>query len=319
MPPEKKIKYLYLISTNRPAMKIYKSLFFLFFLGCFTSHAQYTETINTNRPGDSQGAFAVGPGVLQLETGGKYGGGRHILLQTETDIWGIDYAVRYGILFEELEINLTGSFLDSSVNYEVGTETETRQFRNFDENAIGAKYLIYDPYKNAKEKKPNLYSWNAAPEFYWSDLIPAISVYAGLNFSFGDNPYIHEGEGNISPRVAVITQNNWGAWVLVLNLIGDKLGQTYPTYSAIATLTHSFNPKFVAFTEFQGIMSDVYSDEIVRGGVAYLFHEDMQADLSGLLNFKDTPSRWEVSLGLSYRFDWHKQDQFLERAEDLAK
>lgn len=319
MRPEKKIKYLYLISTNRPVMKIFKTLTLLFFFGCFISHAQYTETINTNRPGGSQGAFAVGPGVLQFETGAKMGKNEHILLNTNTDLWGIDYAVRYGILFEELEINLMGSFLDSSINYEVGGSTETSEIRNFESNSIGAKYLLYDPYKYAKEKKPNLYSWNAAPDFYWSDLIPAVSVYAGMNFSFGDNPYLHEGEGNFSPRLAVITQNNWGAWVLVLNLIGDKLGQAYPTYSGIATLTHSFSAKFVAFTEFQEIISDVYSDEILRGGVGYLFHEDMQADLSGLLNFKDTPSRWEVALGLSYRFDWHKQDQFLERAEDLKK
>lgn len=300
-------------------MKIFKSFILLFLFGCLTAQAQYTETINTNRPGGSQGAFAVGPGVLQIETGAKMGKNEHILLNTNTDLWGIDYAVRYGILFEELEINLMGSFLDSSIDYEVGGTTETSQIRNFESNSIGAKYLLYDPYKYAKEKKPNLYSWNAAPDFYWSDLIPAVSVYAGMNFSFGDNPYLYEGEGNFSPRLAVITQNNWGAWVLVLNLIGDKLGQTYPTYSGIATLTHSFSSKFVAFTEFQEIISDVYSDEIVRGGVAYLFHEDMQADLSGLLNFKDTPSRWEVALGVSYRFDWHKQDQFLERAEDLKK
>lgn len=300
-------------------MKICKNFILLFFFGCFISHAQYTETINTNRPGGSQGAFAVGPGVLQFETGAKMGKNEHILLNTNTDLWGIDYTLRYGVLFEELEVNLMGSFLDSSINYEVGGSTETSQIRNFEYNSIGAKYLLYDPYKYAEEKKPNLYSWNAAPEFYWSDLIPAVSVYAGMNFSFGDNPYLYEGEGNFSPRIAVITQNNWGAWVLVLNLIGDKIGQTYPTYSGIATLTHSFSSKFVAFTEFQEIVSDVYSDEIVRGGVAYLFHKDMQADLSGLLNFKDTPSRWEVALGVSYRFDWHKQDQFLERAEDLKK
>ncbi len=300
-------------------MKILKTFFLLLFIGNFTGHAQYTETINSNRPGSSQGAFAVGPGVLQFEAGGKYGGQEHILLDTQSDLWGIDYMVRYGFMFEELEVNLTGSFLNTAINYERGGSTETREIRNFESNSIGLKYLVYDPYKYAKEKKPNLYSWNAPPKFYWSDLIPAVSVYAGANFAFGDNPYLYEGEGKFSPKLAVITQNNWGAWVLVLNLIADKLGQEYPTYAGIATLTHSFNQRFAVFTEFQEIISDIYSDEIVRAGMAYLFHQDLQADVSGLYNFKHTPSRWEVAVGLSYRFDWHKQDQFLERAEDLAK
>ncbi len=300
-------------------MKIFKTCIFFLLITSHFSYSQYTETVNSNRPGSSQGAFAVGPGVLQFEAGGKYGGGRHILLDTESDIWGIDYMVRYGFLFEELEVNLTGSFLNTSRSYERGGSTTTSEFRNFESNSIGAKYLVYDPYKYAKEKKPNLYSWNAPPKFYWSDLIPAISVYGGINFAIGDNPYIHEGEGKFSPRLAVITQNNWGPWVLVLNLIADKIGVEYPTYSGIATLTHSFNQRFAMFTEFQEIISDVYSDEIVRLGMAYLFHQDLQGDVSGLLNFKDTPSRWEVALGLSYRFDWHKQDQFLERAEDLEK
>ncbi|GAB2768497.1 transporter [Salinimicrobium soli] len=298
-------------------MKIFKSFVVLFFLGFSVSHAQYTETINSNRPGNSQGAFAVGPGVLQFEAGGKFGKDEHSLLQNETDLWGIEYMVRFGLLFEELEINLMGSFLNQSTTYLIGSQNRTYDIANFDSNAIGVKYLVYDPYKNGKKRKVNLYSWKANQKFDWNTLIPAVSLYAGANFAFGDNPYLYEGEGKFSPRFAVISQNNWaGGWVFVINLIADKIGQDYPTYSGIVTLTHSFNQKFAAFIEFQEIISDIYSDEIFRGGLAYLFHKNFQADVSGLINFKDTPSRWQVAAGLSYRFDWHKQDQYLERAED---
>lgn len=298
-------------------MRNFRTFFLFFFFGSFLVTAQYTETINSNRPGNSQGAFSVGTGVLQIEAGGKYGRDEHDLLQTETDLWGIDYAVRYGFLFEQLEINFMGSFLDESTNFLMGGGTENYGIRNFDSNAIGVKYLVYDPYKNGRERKPNLYSWRANQRFDWNKLIPAVSLYAGANFSFGDNPYLYEGQGNFSPRVAAITQNNWGPWVLVINLIGDKLGQEFPTYSGIITLTHSFSSKFALFGEFQEIISDVYSDEIVRGGLAYLFHQDFQADISGLINFKDTPSRWQIAAGVSYRFDWHEQDQYIEGQEDL--
>lgn len=296
-------------------MRIFKVFLILFYTGTFMATAQYTETINSNRPGDSQGAFAVGPKVLQLEAGGRFGNDQHELLQTDMDIWGIDYAIRYGFLFEELEINLMGSFQDQTTSYSVGAGTQTYSIRNFSENAIGVKYLVYDPYKNRGERKPNLYSWKANQRFDWSVMIPAVSLYAGANFNFGDNPYLYEGQGNFSPRVAAISQNNWGPWVLVLNLIADKIGQEYPTYSGIATMTHTFSSKFSAFGEFQTLISDLYSDEIARGGFAYLFHKNLQADISGLINFKETPSRWQVAAGLSFRFDWHEQDQYLEAQE----
>lgn len=297
-------------------MYSFKVFLFLLLLGSFSSYAQYTETINSNRPGNSQGAFSVGTGVLQLETGGMIGRDEHVLLKTESDLWGIEYSLRYGFFMEQLEVNLSGSFLSQSTSYTRGATQDSYSLSNFDANAIGVKYLVYDPYKIPKEKKPNLYSWKQDTSFEWSELIPAVSVYAGANFSFGDNPYIYEGEGNISPRLAVITQNNWGAWVLVLNLIADKLGQEYPSYIGMATLTHSFNQKFAVFGEFQEIISDLYSDEILRGGLAYLFHKNFQADISALVNFKDTPTRWQVAAGISYRLDMHKQDQYIEIPED---
>ncbi|WP_423818854.1 transporter [Salinimicrobium sp. TIG7-5_MAKvit] len=298
-------------------MRIYLTFFLFCFFGSFNATAQYTETINSNRPGNSQGAFAVGPLVLQVETGAKLGNDNHELLQTDTDLWGIDYAIRFGFLFEELEINLMGSYLNQTTNYVVGANNEAYEISNFDANAIGVKYLVYDPNKDAKEKKPNLYSWKANQRFDWSTLVPAVSLYAGANFSFGDNPFLYEGQSKFSPRAAVITQNNWGPWVLVLNIIADRIGDDSPTYSGIGTLTHSFSKKFAVFGEFQTLISDIYSDEIVRGGFAYLFHKNFQADISGLINFKDTPSRWQVAAGVSYRFDWHKQDQYLEAQQEL--
>ncbi len=300
-------------------MRIITPFLIFFLFGSFIASAQYTETLNSNRPGNSQGAFSVGTGVLQFEAGGKFGKEEHNLLQTNTDVWGIDYAIRYGFLFEQLEINLMGSFLDQKTSYQVGGSTNSYELRNFETNALGVKYLVYDPYKNGKERKPNLYSWKANHRFDWNTLIPAVSLYAGANFAFGDNPYLYEGEAKFSPRAAIITQNNWGPSVLVINLIADKIGQDYPTYSGIITFTHSLNTKFALFGEFQEIISDIYSDEIARAGMAYLFSRNFQADISGLLNFKDTPSRWQVAAGISYRLDWHSQDEYLDRAEEDLK
>lgn len=297
-------------------MKFSKPLFFtviLLFSGSSLLQAQYTETINSNRPGASQGAFSVGTGVLQFETGGYLGNDTHSLRGTDSDILGADYAVRYGFLFEALEVSLIGSFEAQNTTVKIGGIDREFNQSNFRSNTLGVKYLIFDPARSIEPDKPNLYSWKANQKFKWKTLIPAVAVYAGANFSFGDNPYLYEGEGKITPKFVLSTQNNWpGGFVLVTNLVLDKLSESIPTYAGIVTLTHAFTPEFAGFIEYQGIISDFYADDLARTGVAYLFSTNFQADISGLINFKDTPDRWQVAAGISYRFDMHKSDEFLD-------
>lgn len=289
----------------------------VFFTGTLISQAQYTETINSNRPGASQGAFSVGTGVLQVEAGGYMGNDTHSLRGTDTDIFGADYALRYGLFFEALEISLIGSFEDQSTLIRMGGQDREFNQANFKTNTLGVKYLIFDPARSIAPDKPNLYSWKANQRFKWKTLIPAIAVYAGANFSFGDNPYLFEGESKITPKFALSTQNNWdGGWVLVTNIILDKISEVTPTYAGIVTLTHAFTPKFAGFLEYQGIISDVYADDLARTGVAYLLGDDLQFDISGLINFKNTPDRWQIAAGFSYRFDMHKDDEYLDDSYD---
>ncbi|WP_231896400.1 transporter [Gramella sp. MAR_2010_147] len=282
-------------------------------------HAQYTETINSNRPGQSQGAFAVGTNVLQVETGPYFGNDDHAGLGTDTDIWGIDYQLRYGLLFERLELNISGSFENQDITRNFLGVTSEGTIRNFKTNSIGAKYLVFDPNVSLAEDKPNLYSWKANQRFKWKTLIPAVSIYAGANFSFGDNPYLYEGEGKFSPKAAIITQNNWGRWVLVLNLIADKLTEDFRSYVGIATVTHTVSQNFAVFGEYQAIKGDIYVDDLARAGAAYLVGKNLQFDVSGLVNFKETPSRWQVAAGISYRLDLHKVDEFLEESNEGNK
>ena len=295
------------------------AIFSLFLFIATNLHAQYTETINSNRPGQSQGAFAVGTNVIQFETGPYFGNEEHTGLGTDADIWGIDYQLRYGLLFERLELNLTGSFESQDVFRDFLGVSGNSKFSNFKTNTIGAKYLIFDPAVSVEPDKPNLYSWKANQRFKWKTLIPAVSIYAGANFAFGDNPYLYEGEGKFSPKAAIITQNNWGRWVLVLNFIADKLTEDYRSYTGIVTVTHTLNQNLAIFGEYQGIKSDVYADDILRAGGAYLIGNNFQFDVSGLVNFKDTPSKWQVAAGVSYRLDLHKVDEFLEESNEGNK
>ena len=288
-------------------------LFLLSFLSLSTVSAQYTEMINTNRPGGSQGAFSVGTNVIQVESGFSYGKEKHELLQNETNAWAIDYSVRYGFWKERLEVSLMGEFQSSTVTDNRSAISQEYSFSNFRSNTVGAKYLIYDPYRKRDMEGPNLYSWKANNRTQWADLIPAISIYAGANFDFADNPYTPEAESSISPKLVLATQNNFiGGWVFVTNIIVDRVTTDFPTYGYILTLTHATNRYFSVFLENQGLKSDFYSDQLIRGGAAALINPNLQVDLSLTYSFKDTPSRFYGRAGLAYRFDMHDRDEYLE-------
>ncbi len=288
-------------------------LFLLCFITFSNASAQYTEMINTNRPGGSQGAFSVGTNVLQFESGISYGKEKHELLKTETNGLAIDYSIRYGFWKERLEVSLMGEFQSNKVTDNRSSSAREYSISNFKNNTLGAKYLIYDPYRKRDLEGPNLYSWKANNKNQWKDLIPAISIYAGANFDFADNPFTPEAEAKISPKLVLSTQNNFiGGWVFVTNIIVDRVTTDFPTYGYIVTLTHATNRYFSVFLENQGLKSDFYSDQLVRGGAAALINENLQVDLSLTYSFKDTPSKFYARAGMAYRFDMHNKDEFLE-------
>lgn len=272
--------------------------------------SQYTDVINSNRPGVSRSAFSVGTNVAQFEIG------PYILKEKRTPAtafevsgFGVDFAVRYGLLWEELELNIEGTYQNDTKSYTSSLAAEDSR-SNFKFISVGAKYLVFDPYKNSEEDKPNLYSWNANHRFKWSSLIPAVSVYLGANYDTKLNPYTAPGIEGFSPKVMVATQNNFaGGWVMVLNLIKDRIGTDQSDFQYILTLTHSFNPKWVIFGEAQGIKSDFYADNLFRFGGAYLWGKDFQLDTALTFNTKDTPSVFSVNFGMSYRLDFHKDKE----------
>ena len=271
-----------------------------------TVQAQYTDVINSNRPGASQSAFSVGTKVLQFEVGPYMIKEKRTLYpKYEVSGYGIDFAAHYGFWKEALEFNIQGTFQKDTQTYSsvVDVENSRANFKNLN---IGAKYLVYDPHKN-KENKPNLYSYHANRGFKWSSLIPAVSVAAGVNYDTKDNPYTAPTVEGLSYRGVVITQNNfYGGWVFITNFMMDRIGSDQTDFQYILTLTHSFNPKWVVFAETQGIKSEFYADNLLRFGGGYLLNKNLQLDTALTLNTKNTPSVLSLNFGASYRLDRHK-------------
>lgn len=274
--------------------------FFLvgFLLISATQYAQYTDIINSNRPGKSMSAFSVGKTVIQAEVG-LYGiREKHDLSRYEANGFGTELDVRYGAFFDQFEFTLNTQYQYDW--YQAPLINDTRG--GFKQVTIGAKYLVYDPF--IKQDKPNIYSWKANHKFNWKQFIPAVAVYAGVNFNLGDNPFTFPTDRTISPKVMVITQNHFGSkWVWVNNIIADKYMTDYPTLGIISTMTRGFNMRWSGFLEFQGYKSDWYADTVFRLGAAYLVRENIQLDASFTKNVKDTPSLLLANVGMAWRFD----------------
>ena len=291
-------------------MKNLKKIFSLFlFTLPFLGISQYTDVINSNRPGQSVSAYAIGTGVIQSEFGVSYEKQSHNTLQTDSKFLGVDLALRYGLLFEELELIYEATYANENRTYSaIGFPDQ--KFTDFRRNRIGLKYLIFDPYKSEEANKPDLYSWKANNTFQLKNLIPAISVYAGANFVLGDNPF-YPNEATISPRGMIATQSRLSSkFVLITNVAYDRIGTDFPEWNYVVSLSHALrNPKWSVFVENQGIKSDRYSDVVFRGGTAYLIAENMQVDFNLGANIKDTPTRMFATAGFSYRIDNHKDKQ----------
>ncbi|MEE1898339.1 transporter [Flavobacterium rakeshii] len=268
-------------------------------------HAQYTDQINSNRPGESMSGFAVGKTIFQVETG-IYGIWEdHDILNYDAKGTGLDLQIRYGAFLEELEFVLDAQYQFDWYN----NALQTYSRNDFKQFTVGAKYLIYDPDKNYNPE-PNLYSWKANHKFRWRNLIPAVAVYGGINLVGGKSIYTFP-QDEVSPKLMAITHHHFGKWVWVNNLIADKITTEYPSYGWISTLTHGFNDKWSAFGEFQGYDSDYYADAIFRLGAAHLLNDTMQIDASISKNFKDTPFLLYGGVGFSWRFDADYNDILL--------
>lgn len=290
---------------------------FLFLIGCFhMGSAQYTEIINSKRPGFSDSPFSVGTNVYQVEAGLFYKDiGNYLFKDPELQIanryssqtFGTDVSIRVGKFLDKLELDLDMAFVYESRDYSLPQVINISKL-GLSKLTIGAKYLVYMP--TYEDKSKEIRSWKKRNSFDKKRLIPAVGIYAGLNTNFLTELY--KNPDGISPRFAVFTQNNLSGKLIVLtNLIADNMFTAYTEYSFIATTTYSLSAKVSVFGEGQVFQrKDVPNDYQFGIGGAYLLNKDMQVDGSArFINDERGDHTFLVGMGFSWRLDKH-EDQF---------
>jgi hypothetical protein len=292
-------------------MKSFLSTLLLLLLVQFC-YGQYTEVINSRRPGYSDSPYSVGTKVYQVEAGlfyknvGNFEYWNEVpeLISYGSTSIGSDITFRTGQFFEKLEFDLDMAIVSESRDYS-RPEVYSDSGFGFSKLTIGAKYLIYKP--EYADKSKEIRSWKARHSFDKKRLIPAVGVYAGLNTNLLMDLY--KNQDGISPRFAIFTQNDLSnRLVVLLNFIADKAFTNEAENSYIITVTYTLHEQWSIFGENQGFFrKNVPNDFQFGAGGAYLINPNMQADLSARAIFDERgDNTYIIGGGISWRLDNHK-------------
>ena len=282
---------------------------FLPLLLCFPfwAQAQYTEVINSNRPGFSESPYSVGTGVYQFESTIFYRNADAIPTFSNPQALGINLLFRTSFFLDKLELNLNTSFQRDKIAFKNVFESSYNE-TGFSQLTLGAKYLVYQPTYTDKSKE--IRSWKKRMAFDWKRIIPSAAVYIGANIGSILTDY-HD-RGGITPKAGILLQNEFShKFNLVTNFYYDYIGSDLPEFSHILTATYNFNDYWSGFIEHQALYNKQENRSNLGLGAAYLHTKNLQFNASVRGTFQDNSTGFYGSLGVSYRIDKHN-DQFKE-------
>ena len=276
-----------------------------FFIGSAMVFAQYTDVINSNKPGFSESPYSVGRGVYQFES--------NIFLRntaikptfSRPQSLGIDLLFRTSFFLDKLELNAQLTYQKDKIAFK-NIFTSHYFTSGLSRMTIGGKYLVYQ--QTYKDKSKEIRSWKRKNAFDITRLIPSVAVYLGMNTDFVND--IHK-TGSITPKVGILLQNNLSRnFNVITNFYYDNIGTDFAQYSYIITLTQSFSNRWSAFFENQMVFQKKQNNINLGAGLAYLYSPNLQFNTSVRFLFEGETQGYYAGLGVSYRIDKH-QDPFI--------
>ena len=269
--------------------------------GIHSINAQYTNIINSKRPGLSESPYSVGTNVYQFESGFFYRSSDHPSLLENPNSYGSNLFFRLGKFREKLELNANIAYQIDEIKNPLG---ENYHVNGLSELTVGLKYLVYQ--QELTDKSKEIRSMKRRMAFDWKRLIPSVGIYAGVHTNFIGKDY--KSDEGISYKGAVLLQNEISnRLVLLTNLYADNYSSEEKYYGHIVTATFAMNELWSVFIENDGKYKDGEPPSFQFGsGVAYLFSNNLQIDLSARTNFFDDYAYYSFSAGFAWRLDKHR-------------
>lgn len=262
-------------------------------------NAQYTDYINSSKPGKAETAYPVGTNVLQFENNLGFGDFKQRGENIDQKYLKNELTIRYGKFTESLEIKADIEYFNIR-NKPIGNNSSINGLKKV---SLGAKYKILKPLpvpikKQRKHKK----SWNATYDFK-RRIAPTISVMVNVNLPFS-NPQLNGRDTSLG--IGIIAQNNFTPyWTIINQFSSDFIGSDRAEVNYSLSNTYNFSSYFSVFGEFNYLLTPNYSYPSFLLGMACAINNDFQIHgYTGFTPFKET-SELQLNVGLSYRIDNH--------------
>ncbi|NJB82585.1 transporter [Wenyingzhuangia aestuarii] len=268
--------------------------FFCFFLYTATNYAQYTNIINSNKPGHTETPYALGTNVLQFENTVLYNSldSQHI----ESNSYSNNFNMRYGFWKEKLEASLDHIFTTQNFNATNSNITGTEIL------SVGLKYLIYQHIQ--KESPAVKKSWKRRYGFKYNGLIPSIAAKLQINTPLTNLNFSNGGSTTLS--TSIIAQNHINQKVRINNqfdykYIGGDMPEFIYTLSSSYVMAKRFNPYLEA--RYHNLKDFNYFN--IGVGTPFLVNRDFSVAVHyNLATGKNTRGS-EFGINASYRIDNH--------------
>jgi len=283
-----------------------KELLFAVIVLCFFSiYGQYTNVINSNKPGFSESPYSVGRGVYQFENNLFFNDAPINSSENNLTSYGLDFLFRTSFFSEKLEINTQIQYQRDEIPFSSEFTSGLRKF------TIGAKYLLFK--QEYEDKSKEVRSWKRRNAFDKKRLIPSVAIYAGLNTDLVNERYRIR---NLSPKIGFLLQNNLSnQFNIITNIFYDKIGTDFSEISYIITGTINISNRWSTFFEHQNTYLNNKSVSNLGSGFAYLLNKNLQINTSGRYLFGNNNEGFFAGVGISYRIDKHN-NQFKELDSD---
>ncbi|NIJ46020.1 hypothetical protein FHR24_002498 [Wenyingzhuangia heitensis] len=268
--------------------------FFCFILFTATNYAQYTNIINSNKPGHTETPYALGTNVIQFEN--------TILYNTldsqniKSNSFSNDFNLRIGFWKEKLEASLDHKFTTQNFT---GTN---RNITGTEMLSVGLKYLIYQHItkESAEVKK----SWKRRYGFKYNGLIPSVAAKFEINSPLTNLNFNNGGRTTFS--TSIIAQNHINKRVRVNNQLDYKyIGGDFPEFIYTLSSSYVMAKRFNPYAEVRYHQVNDFNFFNVGIGTPFLVNKDLSVAVHMNAALGKNTLGSEFGINASYRIDNH--------------
>ncbi|MCB0802457.1 MAG: transporter [Flavobacteriales bacterium] len=239
------------------------------------SFAQFSETINSDRPGQANGASTLGKNVFQIQSGYNLNTVKNGFSDMQNT--NINNFFRFGLL-ERVELSALVNYASVKTK---GLQSES-SLSDFNDLQLGARFFLVEN----------------------KGIIPALAVQSSVLFKLPNSLFPREKMGS---NTIVATTNQISEWLSFnSNWIFLQEGNAPLHTSYVANISFTISERIGTFIEMYGAISNYFTTSF-DAGFSYLINNDFQIDASaGIQDNSYTDTDYFIDLGISWRTNWRK-------------